>query len=81
VAESVLLSSLGGLLGIGLGLLFLTFSNLSIAAEGVSIAFRPSVDVAAIGAVVSVAVGLVAGIAPGWQAARTKVVDALRHAG
>ena len=34
-----------------------------------------------VGAIVSVAVGGLAGIIPGWQAARTKVVDALRHAG
>jgi len=81
VAESVLLSSAGGLLGIGLGLAFLAFTGFSVAAEGVSIAFRPSADLAIVGAMVSVGVGLLAGITPGGQAARTNIVSALRDAG
>lgn len=80
VAESVILSSTGGLLGIGLGMAFLTFTSFSIAAEGVSIAFRPSLQLAVIGSIVSAAVGLLAGLAPGMQAARTKIVNALRQA-
>ena len=80
VAESVLLSSTGGLLGIGLGMAFLTFTGFSVAAEGVSIVFRPSRHLAVVGSVVSAAVGLLAGLAPGVQAARTKIVSALRHA-
>ncbi len=81
VCESVLLSSTGGLLGIGLGLALLALAGFSIAAEGVSIAFRPSLELAMIGAIVSVGVGLVAGLIPGWQAARAKIVDALTRVG
>lgn len=81
VAESIVLSLIGGVAGVGLGLAFLTFTDFSVAAEGVSIAFRPSLHLAAIGFVVSLIVGILAGIIPGWQASRTKIVDALQHAG
>jgi putative ABC transport system permease protein len=81
VVESTLLSATGGVLGIGLGFAFLAFSGLSVAAEGVSVAFRPTAQLAVVGAIVSVCVGLLAGIAPGLQAARTNIVNALRHVG
>jgi hypothetical protein len=41
VVESTLLSTTGGVIGIGLGFAFLAYSRLSVAAEGVSIALRP----------------------------------------
>jgi putative ABC transport system permease protein len=75
----MLLSSIGGVLGIGLGLTFLAFTGFSVAAEGVTIAFRPSLSLAVLGAIVSIVVGVLAGIVPGWQAARTNIVEALRH--
>ncbi|REJ70189.1 MAG: ABC transporter permease [Planctomycetota bacterium] len=81
VSESTLLSTAGGLLGIGAGLVFLSFTGLAVAAEGVTISFRPSMDLAITGAIVSVVVGVLAGIIPGIQAARTKIVTALRQAG
>lgn len=80
ITESVVLSVLGGGLGVIGGMLFLTWSDMSVAAEGVTIAFRPSWDIALQGAVASLGVGLLAGLAPGWQAAQTKIVTALRHA-
>lgn len=81
IAESVLLSTSGGMLGIGLGLGFLAVTGFSVAAEGVSIAFRPSLPLAGIGVLVSVFVGVLAGLVPGWQAARSNIVDALKYTG
>jgi len=81
VFESTLLSTAGGLLGIGVGFTYLALSGLSVSAEGVSIAFRPTPELAIVGAVVSIGVGLLAGLAPGLQAAQTKIVNALRHVG
>ena len=78
--ESTLLSTMGGGLGVAVGILFLAWTGMSIAAEGVTIAFRPSWEIAIQGLVASLAVGLLAGLAPGWQAARTEIVPALRHA-
>jgi putative ABC transport system permease protein len=80
LAESVLQSIAGGLLGIGAGLAMLAWGGFAVGAEGVTIAFKPSGDLALTGAAVSVVVGLLAGIAPGWQAARTEIVLALRQA-
>jgi putative ABC transport system permease protein len=78
--ESTLLSMVGGGLGVAVGLSFLAWTGMSIAAEGVTIAFRPSWEIAVQGIVASLAVGLVAGIAPGWQAGKAEIVPALRHA-
>jgi putative ABC transport system permease protein len=80
ITESVLLSLLGGGLGIVAGMIFLAWSGMSVAAEGVTIAFRPSWQIALQGAVASLGVGVIAGLAPGWQAAQAKIVAALRHA-
>lgn len=80
LAESLLQSLAGGVLGIGLGMLLLGWWGFSIGAEGVTIAFKPSLSLAVSGAVVSAAVGVLAGLAPGYQAARTEIVAALRQA-
>jgi putative ABC transport system permease protein len=80
LAESVMQSVAGGLLGIGAGLAMLAWGGFAVGAEGVTIAFKPSADLALTGAAVSIVVGLLAGIAPGWQAARTEIVLALRQA-
>lgn len=78
--ESTLLSTLGGGLGVIIGVLFLAWSGMSVAAEGVTIAFRPSWNIATQGLIASLTAGLLAGLAPGWTAARTEIVPALRHA-
>lgn len=80
LAESVLQSIAGGILGIGGGMLLLAFGGFAVGAEGVTIAFQPSYEIATAGILVSIVVGLVAGIAPGWQAARSEIVKALRQA-
>jgi putative ABC transport system permease protein len=78
VGESMLLSLAGGMLGVGAAMLVLQFSHLSVGAEAVTIAFRPSWPLAATGLVVSLLVGALAGLAPGFHAARTNIVSALR---
>jgi putative ABC transport system permease protein len=74
IVESVVLSVIGGLLGIGLGVL---------GAYGAqSIMTLPSVfpvKLILIGFVVSVIVGLIAGVYPANKAAKMNTVDALRH--
>lgn len=80
LAESMLQSMLGGTLGIGAGLAMLAWGGFAVGAEGVTIAFKPTLDLAVTGAIVSAVVGILAGIAPGWQASRTEIVLALRQA-
>ncbi len=80
LTESLLLSTIGGILGVAGSALLLSSSGMSVAAEGVTIAFEPSIVLAAQGIAVAIVVGILAGIAPGWQASRTEIVPALRHA-
>jgi putative ABC transport system permease protein len=79
LSESTLLSVVGGLFGVGAAMFVLHLSHLSVGAEAVTIAFRPSWTLAGMGMVVAALVGLVAGLAPGWHAARTNIVGALRQ--
>lgn len=78
VTESVILCLLGGLTGTGLALATLTWSGMAVGAEGVTIAFQPSWQLAVMGIVVSLAVGLLAGLWPAAQAARAQIVSSLR---
>ncbi|MFW5693054.1 MAG: ABC transporter permease, partial [Thermoguttaceae bacterium] len=76
----LLLSIAGGLLGIGGGILLLSGWGFAIGTEGVAIALEPSFRLVGLGTLVAAAVGLLAGLAPGYQAARTEIVAALRQA-
>jgi putative ABC transport system permease protein len=78
VSESTILSLVGGFIGMTLATLVLQMSHLSVGAEAVTIAFRPSFSLAAQGILVSAIIGVLAGLAPGWHAARTNIVAALR---
>lgn len=80
VAESLLMCVIGGVIGTALALAILTWSGMAVGAEGVTIAFRPSWQLGATGAAVSLVVGVFAGFVPAWQAARTQIVSALRQA-
>jgi putative ABC transport system permease protein len=79
MTESILLSITGGIVGVSAAMLMLKLSSLSMGAEAVSIAFTPSLRLAVVGVVVSAIAGLLAGIAPAWNAARTEIVPALRR--
>lgn len=78
-AESLLLCTIGGTIGTLFALAVLQWSGMAIGAEGVTIAFRPSVAIAFNGILISLLVGAVAGLFPAWQASRTKIVYALRQ--
>lgn len=80
VLESLVLSVLGGVLGVAANALILSSTGMSIAAEGVTIAFQPTVGLAVQGVLVALVVGVLAGLAPGLHAARTEIVPALRQA-
>lgn len=80
LAESTILCVLGGSAGTALALVALATSGLAIGAEGATIAFRPSIELAFMGCVVSLLVGIVAGLAPAIQAATVPIVKALRQA-
>jgi putative ABC transport system permease protein len=79
LAESLLVSLAGGLLGVGAALGALAWSKLAVGTEGVTIAFTPSLSLGLTGLAVTLAVGLLAGLVPAWQAARAEIVASLRH--
>lgn len=78
VAESVMLSALGGVIGVLASYVLLAFTQMSVATEGVTIAFRPSLGLVTQGLFVAILVGVLAGVAPAIQAARAAIVPALR---
>ncbi len=79
LTESTILCLVGGLLGTAAALMALAIGGFAIGAEGATIAFRPSVGLAISGMIVSLFVGIAAGIAPAVQAATVPIVDALRQ--
>lgn len=80
MAESIVISMVGGIGGVAAALMTLKLSGLALGAEGVLIAFQPSLSIALTGSLLSVVVGILAGIVPAWQAARADIVTALRFA-
>ncbi len=73
LTESVILSSIGGILGIGLGMLISYLASLLI-----GYTFTYSVSTILLAAVFSVFVGIVFGILPARRAAALNPIDALR---
>ena len=79
IAESSFLSLIGGLVGVAVAMLVLQWSSLAVGASAVTIAFKPSLQLAITGVLVSGVTGLLAGIFPAIQAARTEIVKGLRQ--
>jgi len=79
LGESLFVGLAGGLLGIGSALAALAWCGLAVGTEGVTIAFSPSLSLAATGLGVSLLVGALAGLIPAWQAARSDIVSSLRY--
>ncbi len=80
LAESTILGAVGGAVGVALAMCVLSVSGLAVGADAVTIAFTPSVRLALTGLTVALVAGVLAGVVPAWQAARTEIVPALRQA-
>jgi putative ABC transport system permease protein len=78
LAESLLISLAGGVLGTAACVAWLLWQPLSLSTEGVSIDFVASPALAGWGLGLAAAVGLVAGAVPAWQAGRAEIVQSLR---
>lgn len=79
LTESTLLCVVGGVTGTLLAMLALSLGGFAIGAEGATIAFRPTLALATSGTIVSVFVGILAGVAPAIQASTVPIVNALRQ--
>lgn len=78
VIEAVLISLVGGLLGVGFGVLASQLLN-GLPLAGTEISTELSGDIAALALVVSAAIGLFFGIYPASRAAKLHPIDALRY--
>jgi putative ABC transport system permease protein len=79
LAESLLLCLIGGAIGSAVALGGLTWGGFAVGAEGATIAFRPSLHLAASALSASLIVGLVAGAFPAVMAARSELVSSLKQ--
>lgn len=78
LAESLLISVTGGILGVLACVLWLVVQPLTVSTEGVSIDFLATPELAVMSLALSVAVGIVAGLVPAWQSSRAEIVASLR---
>ena len=78
LTESVVISIAGGILGIAACLILLNWRPLTLATEGVSVDILATPAIALWGLALSLAVGVVAGIVPAWQAGGADIVKSLR---
>ncbi len=78
VAEGALLGLLGGGLGALAAYLFVRFGRFSLSNEGLSINVAADLSAVLIGVLVSAGVGVIAGIAPAYQASRRPIADCFR---
>lgn len=79
IGESLLSSTVGGLIGSGIAVAILAFNELSIGNAGVLISFSPSVSLALCGFGLAAILGILAGAIPAYQASRAAIVPALRQ--
>ena len=78
LSESMILSTLGGALGLLIATTILKTGNLAIGTEGVLVPFLATSNLMLTGIGVSIVAGLLAGISPAWTAARSEIVTGLR---
>jgi putative ABC transport system permease protein len=78
LAEGIFLSGLGGFLGIFISFCFLHYQGVSIGNEGLILAFVPSGEVVFRGIFASLALGVIAGLYPAWQAGRLSINESLK---
>lgn len=78
IAEGLLIALLGGLAGTAAAGAALHFGRFSLSTEAVSMNIDPTWSVAALGLIISAAVGVAAGLIPAWQAGRREIAQCFR---
>jgi putative ABC transport system permease protein len=78
IAEGLILALSGGFLGVLAATIFLRMQSVTIGNEGLALAFIPSVSVWVSGLILSILLGLLAGLYPAWHASRQSIAQNLR---
>jgi putative ABC transport system permease protein len=78
VAEGALLGLIGGGVGALAAYLFVRFGRFSLSNEGLSINVAADITAVLIGVLVSAGVGVLAGLAPAYQASRRQIAECFR---
>lgn len=78
LTESALLSLLGGLGGLATGLAILHWGRFSLSMEGLTVQAEASLTTALLGLALCLALGVLAGMLPAWQASRRPIVECFR---
>jgi len=80
IAEGLVLSVTGAIVGCLASLVFLSDSALALSVESHSIPVKPSPVIFAWGVAIAAAVGVLAGLVPAWQVSRREIVTCFRAA-
>lgn len=78
ITESLLLGLAGGLIGCGAALWVMHAGQFALSSEGFSIPFLATPSTLITGLMVSMALGIVAGLVPAWQASRREISGCFR---
>lgn len=78
VSEGGLLGLVGGVLGVGVAIVFLRWQSFTFGNEGQTLAVRPDGSVALIGISAALVLGLLASFWPAWQTMTQSIVKNLR---
>jgi putative ABC transport system permease protein len=78
VSEGLVLSLAGGLLGSAAAAVIVAHSGLALSVDALSIPIKSGLSVFAWGMVLASALGVLAGLAPAWQASRREIVACFR---
>jgi putative ABC transport system permease protein len=78
IGESLILSLTGGLMGLGATLALISWGNLSLSVEGLSVHVQSDVASVLGGLGLSVLTGVLAGLVPAWQASQREISACFR---
>ncbi len=78
LCEGVVLSMLGGVVGTGAALLVIHWSKFSLSVDGLSIPIEADASLLVMGLLITVALGVLAGLVPAWRASRRQIADCFR---
>lgn len=79
LAESLIVSIVGGMMGATSATFILGISKFGIGTEGIQIDLTPGISIIMSGLVISLVIGVLAGTLPALQASRAEITDSLRR--